>query len=99
MLGGGSKQSEGTHHVFPSCHQALVNDLCSIVPSRVDVYAFLDDRVTSCSQSLAHFVATRLNLSRTGIHGGLVDHPARGEEAVWRVGRVGRSPVRRRLVR
>lgn len=33
------------YHVFPSGHKPLVDDLCGIVSSSVNVYAFLHDRV------------------------------------------------------
>lgn len=39
-----------THHVFPPLHELLVNDLASIVFTRLDVYGFLHDSICTTSK-------------------------------------------------
>ena len=50
------------HHMLPPGHHSFVDDLGGIVPARIDVDAFFDDRVRSCAQCLPRLVAARLDL-------------------------------------
>lgn len=50
------------HHMFPPRHQSLVDNLCSIVSSRVYMHTLLDHRVRPCAQRLSRLVPTRLYL-------------------------------------
>lgn len=54
------------HHVFTTGHEALIDDLCGIVATRVDVHAFLDHRVGACAQCLARLISARLHLHVAG---------------------------------
>jgi hypothetical protein len=47
--------------VLAALHEPLVDDLCGIVPARLDVYALLHDRVRSGPQNLAGLVPARLD--------------------------------------
>jgi hypothetical protein len=49
-------------HMFPACHEPLVDDLRGIVSSCINVHALLDYRVAACTQSLASLVSARLYL-------------------------------------
>lgn len=49
------------YHVFPSRHEALVNNFGGIVAAGVDVDAFFDRRVRSCAERLADLVSARLD--------------------------------------
>jgi hypothetical protein len=39
-----------THHVFPTLHELLVNDLASIVFAGLDMYGLLDDGICAASK-------------------------------------------------
>ena len=36
-------------HVFPPGHEPLIDDLCRIIPSSIDVYALFDNTVRASS--------------------------------------------------
>lgn len=50
------------HHVFPAGHETLIDHLGCVVSTRVDVHAFLDDRVRACAKGLARLVSAGLYL-------------------------------------
>jgi hypothetical protein len=48
--------------VLPPCHESFVDDLCGIVSSSFNVYAFLHNAVASSSKSFPSLIAARLDL-------------------------------------
>lgn len=66
----------GTHHMFSSSHQPLIDNFGGIIPSGVDVYAFLHDRVGARPQGLPGLVPTRLDLRSLWLSLSLGSHPS-----------------------
>lgn len=70
-----------SHHMFPSSHQPLIDNLCGIISPAVDVYAFLYDRVGTRPQGLPGLVPTRLDLRSLWLSLGLGSHPSYRRES------------------
>jgi hypothetical protein len=69
----------GTHHIFASLHELLVDDLAGIVLASLDVDRLFDDGVRSAAQSLACAVLTiarRYEIKRLSVRVEVLSHLA-----------------------
>lgn len=64
-------------------HQTLIDDLCCIVTTSIDMHAFFHDRVRACSKRLSGLIATWLDLCSLRSH--VVEESMFGGDEVWQV--------------